>query len=67
MSAPQQVPFLRRLLSARRAAKAADPADYGTAFGLEMSLESSSSHVDSLPPVPPPAEDVGWFDRWRRS
>jgi hypothetical protein len=67
MSAPQQVPFLRRLLSARRAPRVADPADYGTAFGLELSLEPSRSEFDSGPPVPPPVEHAGWFDRWRRS
>jgi len=41
-----------------------DPADMGTAFGMEFILDQSLMLPAEVMPVEPPQEP-GWFDRWR--
>jgi hypothetical protein len=40
-----------------------DPADYGTAFGLDLSMEDGVPHAVKPPPAPRPAA-TGWLARW---
>jgi hypothetical protein len=55
--------FFTRLTQAWRPLQADDPADYGTAFGLELSMEAGIPHEPA--PSSEPAADEGWFARWR--
>jgi hypothetical protein len=46
-----------------------DPADYGTCFGLEMSVGAQQGHADAADaPLPMPASHgaPGWWARWRQ-
>ncbi|WP_234414026.1 hypothetical protein [Ideonella sp. A 288] len=59
--------LLARWTRARRATpRALEPADMGTAFGLECTLDQS---FGSAPPVTPvqPSAGPGLFERWRAS
>lgn len=62
--------FLDRLMTANMARSAQDPADYGTAFGLELSMEGGIPHAVDAPAsaaTPPSAPaPSGWLARWRR-
>ena len=56
--------FLRRLVAGPQAPKEEDPADMGTAFGLEASLGPVSAYPNDK--VPDAAEDdapMGWLGR----
>ena len=61
--------FLSRWMRPRRASIHDDPADLGTAFGLDLSMEGGLPHPAD-PPVPgsgSPAEpSEGWLARLRR-
>lgn len=50
-------------LGGARSASRNDPADQGTAFGLEMSLLPFDADVIPAPPAPPPRRG-GWMQRW---
>jgi hypothetical protein len=60
-------PLLARWKRAWRPLLADDPADYGTAFGLDLSMEEGIPHA-----VEPPATAAaapagpGWLARWWR-
>lgn len=56
-SAPWYAPWRRR------AAAFDDPADLGTAFGLDLSLELPAEPL----PVPRSATRATWVPRWARS
>lgn len=46
----------------RAAPRAQDPADMGTAFGLEYTLDQSASHAgDTVSDTP---ADPSWLQRW---
>jgi hypothetical protein len=56
--------LLARWKRARKTPRAPDPADMGTAFGMECSLGASAP----APPAPvpePPRTAPGWLDRRR--
>jgi hypothetical protein len=59
--------FLARWMRARPSAVQDDPADYGTAFGLDLSMAEGIPHpVEPLPAHAAKAGD-GWLARWRRA
>jgi hypothetical protein len=59
--------FLSRWMRARPSAVRDDPADYGTAFGLDLSMAEGIPHpVKPLPAAAAKPGD-GWLARWRRA
>lgn len=65
--------WLARWTHPRPAPLRDDPADYGTCFGLEMSVGAQQGRdvVDDAPgalpvPVPAPHGTHGWWARWRQ-
>jgi hypothetical protein len=61
--------WLARWTHPRPAALRDDPADYGTCFGLEMSVGAQQGHADAADaPLPMPASHgaPGWWARWRQ-
>jgi hypothetical protein len=60
-------PFLSRFMRPQRAIVASDPADYGTAFGLDLSMEFG---IPEEAPAAAPKHKVSamdaWLARWRR-
>ena len=60
--------FLSRWMRPQRASAAQDPAELGTAFGLDLSMESGLPQP--VAPVPASAGGRtggdGWLARWRR-
>jgi len=57
-------PLLARWKRAWRPVHADDPADYGTAFGLDLSMEEGVPHAVERPASAAPAD--GWLSRWWR-
>ena len=60
--------FLRRLVAGPQAPKEVDPADMGTAFGLEASLGPISAYPTDAaglgdPAVPDDDAPMGWLSR----
>ena len=56
-------PLLARWKQVWRPVLAQDPADYGTAFGLDLSMEEGVPHA--APPKPKAAAPAsGWLARW---
>ena len=63
MSDARTPSFLARWSRARRvAARAQDPADMGTAFGLEYSLDQGAARTDG--PTREAPVDPSWLQRW---
>ena len=58
-----EAPRLTRWLRGWRAPTGQEPADLGTAFGLEMSLVDSAPARES---PTRPAQRAGWLGRWWR-
>lgn len=52
---------LLRLVRGERRSAVPDAADYGTAFGLELSLMDDK---DLSPPPAQPRQRRGWLQRW---
>lgn len=60
--------LLRRAPARRGTRRPSEPADLGTAFGLECSLDEAELPVMTASAVPPPAAGplgVSWLTRWR--
>lgn len=53
--------LLQRLARGRRAVREPEPADLGTAFGLEQTVEDTEWAPRA---TPAPAERPGWWRRW---
>ncbi len=65
MSKPSDLAWISRLTSRRAATpRAPEPADLGTAFGMEVWLDSPAA-AEATAPAPKPAEPRGWRARWR--
>ena len=61
MAEPSAPSLLQRLSLGRRAVREPEPADLGTAFGLEQTVEDT----EWAPPTPPATpERHGWWRRW---
>lgn len=62
--------FLSRWIHPRPTLAASDPADLGTAFGLDLSMEGGVPHrVDGTPPPSAATRSnasEGWLAWWRR-
>jgi hypothetical protein len=56
--------WLSRWMHARPASMRDDPADYGTAFGLELSIGNDEPDLPAT--TPPPRTAAGWWARWRQ-
>lgn len=48
--------------SKRSSPRSPEPADMGTAFGMECTLDQSAVPGNDLATVPP---EPGWLERWR--
>ncbi|WP_395700502.1 hypothetical protein [Aquabacterium sp.] len=55
--------LLMRLARARRAPRSPDPADMGTAFGLDFILDEAAADGSS-DPVSDASPAAEWFRRW---
>ena len=65
MSKPSDLSWISRLTSRRAATpRAPEPADLGTAFGMEVWLDSPAA-AEATAPAPKPAEPRGWRARRR--
>ncbi len=63
MSDAHSPSLLARWSRARRATpRAQDPADMGTAFGLEYSLDQDAAYANH--PASDAPVDTGWLQRW---
>ena len=59
--------FFSRWMRTRSASTSNDPAEYGTAFGLDLSMEGGLPHpVDPQPAAVAGKAGEGWLARWRR-
>jgi hypothetical protein len=56
--------LLMRLARARRAPRAPDPADMGTAFGLDYILDQAANDLLAPEVVGPARVSADWFRRW---
>ncbi len=60
--------FLSRWMRPQRASLHDDPADLGTAFGLDLSMEGGLPQAPASVPSAVAAKSTadGWLARWRR-
>lgn len=64
MSTASRPVFMRHFSGAWRAPQVPDPADLGTAFGLEQSLDALPLAPGESPPTAPPVTPVAPWRLW---
>jgi hypothetical protein len=64
MNSSDSSPSLLARWLGRGGPRADDPADYGTAFGLDLSMEEGVPRAPDAPAGAAPAPSPGWFSLW---